>query len=82
MYDPKVAMEVGFRHLVDLHHQNVSEGLEDPDDWQWSIMMYFWGERHIKNAMATASKQRVASPAFGYWKRVNDAQLRWREKGF
>jgi hypothetical protein len=82
LQDPRISMEVGFRHLVDLHRQNVSEGLEDPEEYQWSIMMYFWGERHIKTAMNTPSKSRKETPAFGYWWRVREAQNGWREKGF
>ena len=82
MYEPTIALEVGTTHLVELHRQYMDEGLEFTHEWNWSIMSYFWGERPIKDAMNLPSSARRETPAFGYWNRVREAQLRWKAKGF
>lgn len=82
LHDPVWSVQWGTTHLVDLHKQFMSEGLEDTDDFHVSVMAYFWGERLAKQAMDAPSSGRSSFPALGYWKRVRESEMRWREKGF
>lgn len=80
LYDPCLSLEVGIRHLADLHRQYVSEGLEFKNEFQWSILSYMWGERPVKESMNLKPNER-GYLSLNYWARVRDAQLRWKEKG-
>lgn len=81
LYDPVLSVEIGVRHLVDLHRQYVSEGLEFKNEFQWSILSYMWGERPVKESMSKKPNDR-GYMSLNYWTRVREAQLRWIQKGF
>lgn len=81
MYNPEIALEVGVRHLVDLHRQYVSEGLEFKNEWTWSVQSYLWGERPIKESMRVDAYSKN-SPSLNYWARVREAQNKWKANGF
>lgn len=50
--DPLINTRVGVEHLLFLHRMLVSEGLEDPDDFDLSLVAYNWGEGPLRRLLA------------------------------
>lgn len=82
LYNPLYNIEVGAAILVDEHRSWMAKGLEDTHDWHLSIDSYFWGDRWVAESLSGASSSRTTFATMSYWKKVRDAQNRWKEKGF
>jgi len=81
LYDPVLSLEVGIRYIIDLHRQNVAEGIEKPGDYNWTVLMYYFGERAVKNSMKLPLNSN-SGISLQYWDKFNKSRRKWEEKGF
>jgi len=76
---PEINLEVGCYHLVQLHKQFVSMGIEKPEEYTMSILAYNRGERWVMESMSSTTKRPLT---LEYVAKVKIASKFWILKGF